>query len=292
MDTDIKKLRQIVTVARHGSFSRAAEELHITQPALSRSIAAFEARFGVRIFERGRKGVTLTVLGIDVVNKAEDLLRRVRSFDHNLHLSGRGDAGKVALGMGPLVASIALPGLSTHFLQHRPRLRLHTISKPATALLTELLDDRIEMMFCAQGLVAPHEDLEVRPLGHMRLAMLVRASHPLAGKEVTLSEVAAFPLLSGVEMTALAMESKCGAFICDNYHILREAALNTDGVWMSSPQFASEDLRTERLAKLALVDNPQPPQVTICLIRRRDRTPSPTAVAVVDHVREIFSASG
>lgn len=44
METDIRKLIQIVTVARRGSFSRAAEELHITQPALSRSIAALEDR--------------------------------------------------------------------------------------------------------------------------------------------------------------------------------------------------------------------------------------------------------
>ena len=63
MDVDLAKLNQLLVIARTGSFSRAAEELRITQPALSRSVAGLEQRFGFRIFERGRGGATPTTVG-------------------------------------------------------------------------------------------------------------------------------------------------------------------------------------------------------------------------------------
>ena len=154
MEMDLKRLQQVMTVARLGSFSRAAEELHITQPALSRSIATLEARYGIRIFERGRGGAVLTEVGKLAVAEADALLRDARSLEHNFRLYGTGEGGRIAFGMGPLIAGMVLPELSVHFIRERPRLKLISVVQAAGALYGALMDDRIEILFCAGGQLA------------------------------------------------------------------------------------------------------------------------------------------
>lgn len=290
MEIDIKRLEQIVAVARRGSFSAAAEELHITQPGLSRSIAALEERLGIRIFERGRGGASLTPVGALAVAEAQALLRKARALDHNLRLYGRGDAGKVAFGMGPLVSSMVMPGLSSYFLSSRPRLHLRTVVKSVAALLQELMDDDIEMFFSASLQLEASAELAIEPVGQLNLSMMVRADHPLAGRdEVKLADIAAFPILSGDELSTVGRGADSGGFICDNYHILRETALQTDGVWMSSPQFVIEDLQAGRLKEIIPIDDVRPPRVDICLVRREDCTLSPAAEAITGYVRNFFA---
>src|SRR5881397_3804305 len=109
---DLVKLRHIVAISDTGSFSRAAEDQHITQPALSRSIASFEARYGVRLFDRGRGGVLPTPAGTFVIEQARGLLRGAGELERNLLLYERGAAGSVSFGLGQLMASLILPRLS------------------------------------------------------------------------------------------------------------------------------------------------------------------------------------
>src|SRR6184192_3917913 len=75
------RLRAFAAVAREGSFSRAAQELYVSQPAVSKHVAALEAELGKRLLVRGRKGVTLTPAGhllADYVLRAEALLANAR----------------------------------------------------------------------------------------------------------------------------------------------------------------------------------------------------------------------
>jgi DNA-binding transcriptional LysR family regulator len=89
MNDELTQVRQILAITRTGSFTRAAQELHISQPVLSRSIASFEARHGVRLFERGRGGAAPTTLGESVIADAAKLLRSARNFQDNLQLYRR-----------------------------------------------------------------------------------------------------------------------------------------------------------------------------------------------------------
>src|ERR1700740_3691051 len=115
MDVSLARLQQLVTVARCGSFSRAAEELNITQPALSRSIAALERRYGFQIFNRIGHGVLPTAAGAQVIAQAEPLLQAMRVFDRNLGLLASGAAGSLRLGLPPLLASQLLAKLACDF---------------------------------------------------------------------------------------------------------------------------------------------------------------------------------
>ena len=105
MDISISKLQQLQAIARPGSISKAALELNISQPALSRSVAALEERYGFQVFNRLGHGVQLTAAGAQVLELAQPLLRNMRSFDKNLREIGLGHAGVISIGFAPLLAS-------------------------------------------------------------------------------------------------------------------------------------------------------------------------------------------
>ena len=81
----LAKLEHALVLQRRGSFSRAAEELNLTQPTLSRSIASLEALWGIQIFERGRAGVRPTPIGSEMLAQAEQLISLARTLDSNMH---------------------------------------------------------------------------------------------------------------------------------------------------------------------------------------------------------------
>jgi DNA-binding transcriptional LysR family regulator len=283
------KLRHIVAVARAGSFSRAAEELHLTQPALSRSIAGFETHHGVRLFDRERSGVTLTASGKLVVEQAQAILSATGDLERNLRQYGRGEAGRIEIGLGPLLASLLLPTLSRSLLRSRPNLQVFTLTKPADQLLTELMKDNIEMIFGNSWHVSQLPNVINEPIGSLELAMIVRADHELANRgDLTMGDLAGFPVATAVELPAGGLVASSGAFICDNFHILREAVTGTDCVWLSAPAFVAEDLRVGQLVRLDIADL-WPARTEICMVSRQGRSRSPVASAITEDVREILA---
>jgi len=290
MEFDLTRLRHIVAVARNRSFSRAAEELHITQPALSRSIAAFEERFGLRLFDRGRGGVVMTAAGKLVVDEADRLLRSAVDLEHNLRLYGQGEAGRIALGVGPLAASLILPRLSQAILTEGSSLQLRASIKPAEQLLQELLADEIEMIFANSLPLEVSPELEITPVGSVTLAMIVRGGHPLAASRgVQMSDLRKFPATNAVELPVAGLTGEAGAFVCDNFHIMRETVLRTDSVWLAPPELFADDIEAGRLQTLDVVDF-GPVENVVSMIRRKDRTMSPAAVSIAETVRSICSS--
>lgn len=288
MDLELKRLEQVLAVVRCGSISRAAEELHLTQPALSRSIAVLEERYGFRIFERGRAGASLTSIGKSVVTEAEELLRKARSADHNFRLYGSGEAGDITFGMGPLIASMVLPSLNLYFLRERPQLNFKAVTRAAAELYPQLIDDQIEVLFCGGNQLQQLSDIRFESVGEIEISLIVRDGHPLCSGQrssIRLEETAPYPLLCGAEMAPRRGAQCAGTFVCDNYHILRENTLNSDGVWMSSPELVPEDIKAGRLVSLSLIDRAIMPRVEVFLVSRTENQLSPSAQAIRDHVR-------
>lgn len=294
MDVDLAKLNHLLTIARTGSFSRAAEALHITQPALSRSVAGLEQRFGFRIFERGRGGAIPTAVGALVLADAEALLRDARALGQNLHLYARGEAGKVAFGMGPLIASLTLRKLAGRMMAERPQLQMRCSVKSADVLLRELVDGGIEMLFCTTEQVAPAPEIAIRPLGSVTLGLIARAGHPLAGGSgLTAADLASFPIAHSAHAQAEEHIAdgmfRSAALYCDNYEILRQVVLDGDAVWMSSPQMVADDIAAGRLIQLQVADLPPRPSV-VGVVRLKGRTSSPAATAIVAQVADLLAA--
>ena len=287
MEFDLTRLRHISAIYRLRSFSRAAEELNITQPALSRSVATFEQRCGLRIFDRGRGGAVPTAVGEAVIQEMERVLRSVHDLKQNLGLYRSGEVGRIAFGVGPMVASLILPRVSQQLLRERPGLRVVTSIHPAEQLLQQLLDDDIEMIFANSWRLGATADIVVTSIGSIRMGVVVRAGHPLASrKQVSLDDLRNYPTASAVESTEAGLPASSGGFVCDNYHILRETVLGTDCTWLAAPDLLTEDLRAGRLCQLEVIDL-GPLNNELSMIRRKGRTTSPVAEVVIAAVRDI-----
>jgi DNA-binding transcriptional LysR family regulator len=291
MEADLTKLRHIAAIAEHRSFSRAAEELHLTQPALSRSIAAFEQRCGFRIFDRNRGGVVPTALGRLVIAEAESVVRAARALDLNLKLYARGEAGELSIGLGPLLASLLLPSLGKQLLQGRPQMRLRTAIGTPVRLVEDLLDDRIELIFGNSWSIEGGPDLAIAGLGSIAMRFMVRSAHPLAGaSQLTFADLQRYPAAAAAEVPARGLGHDAGAIICDNFHILRDLVLETDCVWLSSPALVSDDIAEGRMTLLDVADF-EPFESEISVIQRQGRTLSPAAVFLTEQVRELLAGS-
>jgi LysR family pca operon transcriptional activator len=289
MKMDLTRLRHIVAVARNRSFSRAAEEEGITQPALSRSIAAFEQRHGVSLFDRGRGGVHPTGAGLHVIEEAKKLLAAASDLERSLKRYPGGEAGRIAFGLGPLIASLFLPRVAASLLNTWPSIQILTLTRTPNQLVADLLEDRIEMILGNNWNLGRVPGTELERLGNLAIAVMVRAGHPLTRPgRPTLADLEDYPVASAVELNEGSATGCAGSFVCDSFAVLRETVLATDCFWMSSPAFLAGDLREGRMVQLDVTDLAAG-QSDICLVFKRGRTRSPAATAIADAVRAMLA---
>lgn len=285
MNLSIGRLRQLVTVAKCGSVSKAAADLNITQPALSRSIAALEARYGFAIFNRVGHGVELTAAGAQVVAQAEELLQRMRVFDDNVRLIGSGNSGTLSMGMAPLLASQLLARFAGEFFVPESKAELRVLIRRGDELLAALRNDEIELFFYAESYIEPTAEIEIERIGAIRSICVVRSGHPLLSRpRVTMKDVSAFPWASAVEPVAMPEALGPARFVCDNYHILREAVLRTDLVCICSADFAAEQIADGTLQEIE-IEGPRLHNVAIFCAYLRGRMRSPLAAQAVERMR-------
>src|SRR3982751_2666566 len=98
LSMDLKRLGHLVALADDGNFSRAAERVHLSQPAFSRSIQAAEAELGVKLFDRGTTDVATTHAGKFVVERARRVLKESRRFERDVLLYRKGMIGRLCIG--------------------------------------------------------------------------------------------------------------------------------------------------------------------------------------------------
>jgi len=285
MDLSLGKLQQLITVARTGSFSKAAAELNISQPALSRSVAAIEQRYGFQIFSRLGHGVEPTAAGLQVIAEAEPLLRSLRVFDQNLRLFGSGTAGRLELGISPLLASEVLARFAGEFFAPHSRAQLRVMVRNGPDLLEALRDDAIELFFFPEGHLDEDPELAVEQIGTIAPACVVRSGHPLARRaEVTMADLACYPWASSVDPPLPDELLSPARFVCGNYHILREALLTSDLICICSAAFVAEQLAEGLLHELHIAGWPMPP-TQIYVAKHRGRVSSPLAIAAIARMK-------
>jgi len=294
----LRKLRQLVALADEGNFTRAAERLGMTQPSLSRSIAELERSCGLRLFDRGRLGVTLTTAGSDLVADGRQILGRVAAIEQNLALQSRGDAGKVALGVGPLAASYLMGRLLQECLGRWPSVKITASIDTTSALVERVLDGRLDFCVVAANSLQPNPALAVTKLATFKLGYFVRAGHPLATATTSLtwSELTPYPRASGKtqpgsEPALQAIFGPLSATVeCDDYEVLRQAVTQTDAIWIASDRLLQREL-AEGLVKEI---HPRPGralQAELALVRLAGRSQHPVMRQVIAAVSAIMRST-
>ena len=112
---ELKELRNFMQVARAGSVSRAAEELRLAQPALSRQIKKLEHELGVSLFARHGRGVRLSAAGSLLLERAEAIAHLVHQTSEEIKDDRSPQRGRIALGVPPAAGRILIPHFAERF---------------------------------------------------------------------------------------------------------------------------------------------------------------------------------
>lgn len=142
---DIRELRTFIHVARLGSVSRAAAELFVAQPALSRQIAKLEAEIGVPLLVRHGRGVRLTAAGARLLERAELITHMVSATGAQVRASADDQGGHIAIGLPPAVGLLIGEQLVREFRARWPRVSLHVREGLSTYLQEWVLDRRVDL---------------------------------------------------------------------------------------------------------------------------------------------------
>ncbi|EHA17362.1 LysR family transcriptional regulator [Halomonas sp. HAL1] len=176
---DTQSLQAFVAVADTQSFSRAAEQLHLTQPAVSKRIATLESQVGTRLFDRIGRRIALTEAGNVLLPQAQRILFSVEDSRRALaNLSGQ-VGGKLTLATSHHIGLHRLPPLLKQYTQRHPEVELDLHFLDSEQAYQGVLDGTLEMAVVTLA-PHPHEQLQVIELWRDRLCFTCAIDHPLA----------------------------------------------------------------------------------------------------------------
>lgn len=175
---ELRHLRYFAAVAAHGSFSRAAENLHLTQPALSRQVKDLEDELGVALFARGKNLVTLTEAGELFYEEARDLLARADRAIQRVRGEARAEVLRV--GYGPSLTAGIMPRALERFQAEVPRVCIELEDLTPREIAEKCGQGLLDLVIVPSTLEGTIAGFQWTELRRMALVLVTTERHPLA----------------------------------------------------------------------------------------------------------------
>lgn len=290
---DIRRLKHLVALADERNFGRAAERVHLSQPAFSRSVQAAESELGLQLFDRGSLEVTCTAAGSFVVERARKLLFDSRCLERDVRLYRERLMGDVAFGVGPFPAATLLPALIIELRTRFPGINSRVEVNNWKYLVEHLRAEELDFFVADTRDVPRDSDLVMHSVGQQHGRFYVRAGHPLLiHKSLKPSAITPHGLASvrlPVEIKGLLRELlELGAndhlpiaVECDDVHLLKHVALSSNTVLASTDSAVRNEVEAGLLYALPLRGMP-PLYADMGIVSLKGRSYSPMAEFAVD----------
>jgi DNA-binding transcriptional LysR family regulator len=172
----LRQLQIFVVAARHLSYARAAEELHLTPPAISMQLKQLEENVGLPLFERLGRGVALTEAGEMLVHHALRVLGEIKDAEANLQGLLGAEVGQLSVGLVS-TAKYFMPKLLAKFSQDHPGVEVQFTVGNREALLQKLQDNAIDL--AVMGRIPVEIDAHAEPMASHPYVLIAPADHPL-----------------------------------------------------------------------------------------------------------------
>lgn len=294
---ELRQLRYLSSVARHGSFTLAAQELHVAQPAVSQQVRRLEQELGVELLSRTTRRVLVTEAGEIALARASRILADVdalRAEIDELHGLLR---GTLALGTLPAVGALDPAPLLARFRERHPGVDIRLIETTLAETLDLLRAGRLDLCFAFSRPQGAGEGIAGEQLFDEELAAMVAPGHPLAGrKRVSVAALADEPLVAPIAGASLRLAlhealSAAGASL----HVAYESneastvrALTAQGLGVSVLPRSFATTPGPRLVAVPIV--PKLPRIPVSVLYREGRTRPPAVEAFLAEVREELTA--
>lgn len=189
---ELDQLRYFLRVAQRGSFTKAADELGVSQPALSRSIQKLEEELGQPVIERHPRHVTLTEAGALLQSRAQQIFTILD--DTKAEITDDGISGRVRVGAIPTIAPYFLPKLLQQFATKFPKATVLVQENTTDNLLKSLTQGEIDLAILATPVPAKY--LEVEELFEEELLLVLPLEHPLVEQEkIKIADIEPYPFV-------------------------------------------------------------------------------------------------
>lgn len=297
---DLKKLRHAIALAEEGTFAAAAKRVHLSQPALSRSIQALEEDLGLKLFDRHPGGVWLTVPGQILLQQARDVLRSANSLRREAELIQGVKQGILSIGLGPVPSHMALPALADGLFEKDVSVRIHVITQDRSHLLELLLDESIELFVSHTHALSAQSRIIIEPIGHFQLGFFVRHNHPiLRHPSLSIKLLHEYPLASHTfedsrdyseQATRHVLAEWPRQLTNDSILGLKSAMPYSDMILFTARCLVADEIGAGKLVPLATEPLDLLPHFQMGIVRLAGRSLSPLAEHVTGLIRTYLSA--
>jgi DNA-binding transcriptional LysR family regulator len=196
MALEIRQMRHVLALAEHGSFARAAVALHLSQPALSRSIQLLEQRIGSALFLRSAVGVVPTDLGRLLAQRARQLVQLAEDLDQEVLSDRTLQAGQLRIGAGSYPVESVITTALARFIKAHPAIGVGIQVRDWDEFLPRLRSRELDFFVAEISTLKNEPDLEVEALSEHPVYFVGRRAHPLAGRDnLTAAETFAYPFI-------------------------------------------------------------------------------------------------
>ena len=241
------QLKHLIALADCASFSKAAQAVFLTQPALSRSIGALESELAMTLVDRIGRRLELTAHGRDVLARARQIVADADELAGAARRAATGDSGTLRIGMGSGAGAMLMTPLLLRAAQAHPRLKVD-ITRSNTELLVRSLRERtLDAIVVDARSLRPAPDLHAEFVHEMHGAFLVRRGHPLLKARrgpLAFAALRAYPIAStplSDEVARMLVErygpaahpEQCVGLRCDELSSLVELAAGSDTVLLA-----------------------------------------------------------
>lgn len=191
----LHQLQYFCAACKHGNITKAARELHVSQPSISMAIRELENEFGVMLLQRNNKGFVMTREGKYLCERAMTLLEQADELSQMMCDMGN-QRKRINLGIPPMIGTFLFPGMYKKFKSQYPEIMLNS-REGGSRYLLEMLDDSV-----LDFIVIPMNQLSEDSYNSLKLTdtetvFCVSKNHPLAGRDmVTVSEIKDEPLIT------------------------------------------------------------------------------------------------
>ena len=300
MIRDLTPIQHALALAQTRNFARAAEVVHITQPALSRSIATLERELGVRLFDRLTTGVELTAFGKLLIERGTQLIGDVALIKREIDLLGGLQTGSLTVATGPYASESLVGRVASRLLAKHPGLRISVETMDAREVVSGVLEARFDLGVASSARIAKAPKLVIEALEPHTVHFVCRPGHPLCRqKNVELAQILKYPIVAGhiggdaaqfarVSGAPGRFDPDTGEFQptiqVNSIGLAREIVINSDALLPATLGMVQDEIDVGRLTLLDA--KPLPIPIRPCQFYRRGRTPSPAALTFMEILRE------
>lgn len=295
---NIRHLRHLIAIAEEGTLQKASDRLHITQPALTKSMQTLEYDLDAKLFERIGRRLCLTDIGEELVVSGKQILRSVRDTEDMVNNWRSGASGRITIGLGPAYTVLLSANLVEKILAEHGPVRLQIETGDTDALLAKLLNDDLHIAVCDLAFAPSDPDLSVIDLQPQSIVGLVRKNHKLAGrKSVPMEDMSKFPVAHSpapaqftdfsAGLAGLNQSNQGTVCLSNNYDAFAQTSEKTDLVTLLPQNLAEIYTATRQLEIITLADIPQKSSPKI-LTRSRGKPLPPIGQKIIDHIQALF----